>query len=241
MSTPLILGHRGYSGKHPENTMRAFQKAIECGADGIECDLQKTKDGRFIVMHDETLDRTTTGRGRIDQLMWPEISQLKCAENESIPTLESLLEWMPKEKVINLEIKSGTMKIEDLGTLFSEVIRLRGTSNVIISSFEHSWLGPAKRAGFETGMLFGDEDKGKGPIRLVQSVLEIKPSYLHLPVQMFEVLGSIPSKILLGAFAALGNRFNFWTVNTQFEFEKVRRISKMIITDHVEKAREWST
>ena len=244
MTTPLLLAHRGYSGKYPENTMLAFSKALEFGADGIECDLQRTKDGHFIVMHDETLDRTTTGRGRVDEFRLEELSQFKCGGGQEILTLESLLKWMPKDKVINIEVKAGTIHTEDLPALIAQIRALRGEvqgsdEKTIISSFEHSWLLPFKRAGFETGMLFGDEDKGRGALALLKSVFEIKPTYLHLPVQMFEVMGRIPAKGLLAAFKFLGNRFNFWTVNTKPEFKQVRRLCKMIITDHVEHAVDW--
>ena len=58
-----IYGHRGYSGKYPENTMLAFRKAAEAGCDGIELDVQLTKDGKLVVIHDETVDRTTDGTG----------------------------------------------------------------------------------------------------------------------------------------------------------------------------------
>ena len=62
MTMTKLFGHRGYSGKYPENTLLAFQKAIEAGADGIELDVQFSKDGKLVVIHDETLDRTTTGK-----------------------------------------------------------------------------------------------------------------------------------------------------------------------------------
>ena len=59
------FAHRGFSGKYPENTMLAFQKAIEVGADGIELDVQLTKDGEVVIIHDETIDRTTDGKGYV--------------------------------------------------------------------------------------------------------------------------------------------------------------------------------
>ena len=59
------FAHRGFSGKYPENTMLAFQKAIEVGADGIELDVQLTKDGELVIIHDETIDRTTDGKGYV--------------------------------------------------------------------------------------------------------------------------------------------------------------------------------
>ena len=62
------FAHRGFSGKYPENTMLAFQKAIEVGADGIELDVQLTKDGEVVIIHDETIDRTTDGKGYVGRL-----------------------------------------------------------------------------------------------------------------------------------------------------------------------------
>ena len=59
------FAHRGFSGKYPENTMLAFRKALECGADGIEMDVQLTKDGELVVIHDERVDRTTNGTGNV--------------------------------------------------------------------------------------------------------------------------------------------------------------------------------
>ena len=59
------FAHRGYSGKYPENTMLAFRKAVEAGADGIELDVQLTRDGEPVIIHDELVDRTTDGTGRV--------------------------------------------------------------------------------------------------------------------------------------------------------------------------------
>ena len=59
------FAHRGFSGKYPENTMLAFQKAVEIGADGAELDVQLTKDGEVVIIHDETIDRTTGGKGYV--------------------------------------------------------------------------------------------------------------------------------------------------------------------------------
>ena len=60
-----VFAHRGYSGRYPENTMEAFRGAYEAGADGIELDVQLSKDGQIVIIHDETLDRTTTGKGYV--------------------------------------------------------------------------------------------------------------------------------------------------------------------------------
>ena len=68
MDMSIILGHRGASGYAPENTLEAFQLAMDMGADGFELDVHLSKDGELIVMHDETVDRTTDGHGQIQSL-----------------------------------------------------------------------------------------------------------------------------------------------------------------------------
>lgn len=74
--TKLFLGHRGSSQHYPENTMLAFEKAVEEGAHGIETDIRKTADGVYVLMHDSTVDRTTNGTGSVSSLTWEQISQL---------------------------------------------------------------------------------------------------------------------------------------------------------------------
>src|SRR5690606_31552997 len=70
MMTVIVLAHRGYSAKAPENTMAAFELALAVGADGIELDVHMTRDGEIVVIHDDTLDRTTNGKGPVsDQTM----------------------------------------------------------------------------------------------------------------------------------------------------------------------------
>src|SRR5215211_6601210 len=73
---PLSVAHRGHSIAYPENTLEAYRKAIELGIEMIECDVNITRDGRLVMMHDPTLDRTTTGRGRVSASTWEEIQQL---------------------------------------------------------------------------------------------------------------------------------------------------------------------
>ena len=93
------FGHRGFSGKYPENTMLAFEKAIEVGADGIELDVQLTKDGEIVVIHDETIDRTTDGKGYVVDYTYEELSKFdasyiyrgKMGFNK-IPTLKEYFE-----------------------------------------------------------------------------------------------------------------------------------------------------
>ncbi|HSJ87634.1 MAG TPA: glycerophosphodiester phosphodiesterase family protein [Anaerolineales bacterium] len=73
---PLSVAHRGHSIAYPENTMEAYRKAIDLGVEMIECDVNITRDGKLVMIHDATLDRTTSGTGRVSAATWEEIQQL---------------------------------------------------------------------------------------------------------------------------------------------------------------------
>lgn len=73
---PLSVAHRGHSIAYPENTLEAYRKAIEIGVEMIECDVNITRDGKLVMMHDSTLDRTTTGSGRVSAATWDEVQGL---------------------------------------------------------------------------------------------------------------------------------------------------------------------
>ena len=88
---PAIFAHRGASGSAPENTMAAFQLALQQHADGIELDVHLTADGQVVVIHDQDLSRTTNGQGMVDQLTLEELKHLDAGNGEQIPTLEEVL------------------------------------------------------------------------------------------------------------------------------------------------------
>jgi len=113
MRSPWIIAHRGASGYAPENTIAAFQRAVELGAGFIETDLQLTRDARFVVIHDGNLERTTNGRGAVHEHTLAELRQLDAGKwfdrqfmDEPIPTLDDVLEFASKHDVVfYLEIK----------------------------------------------------------------------------------------------------------------------------------------
>ena len=119
MEVPIvkIYAHRGYSGFYPENTMLAFQKAWEAGSDGIELDVQLTKDGELVVIHDETLDRTTDHTGRVCDYTLEELKTCNAAAKSSyantfmtIPTFEEYCAWAATTNLVtNIEIKSSVI------------------------------------------------------------------------------------------------------------------------------------
>ena len=108
------VAHRGASGNYPENTLIAFQKALEIGVDEIELDLYLTKDDHLVVMHDSTVDRTTDGTGAIEDLTLAEIKTLDAGRvfgeqfrGERVPTWEEALDLVRGKVRLNVHLKEG--------------------------------------------------------------------------------------------------------------------------------------
>ena len=127
---PLFLGHRGHSAQHLENSMEAFRAALAVGMDGFELDVQPTQDGVCLVMHDDDLDRTTSGSGTLRKLKSNELPRLK--NGEAIPRLSDALE-LPA-RLINVELKGEPGWKQALAA----VEAAEALDRVLFSSFEHS-------------------------------------------------------------------------------------------------------
>lgn len=126
----LILGHRGLSASHLENSMEAFRAALAAGMDGFELDVQPTRDGVCLVLHDEDLARTANGSGLLRQMKVSELPPLK--NGEPLPRLADVLE-LPA-KLINVELKGEPGWQQALAT----VEAAEALDRVLFSSFEHS-------------------------------------------------------------------------------------------------------
>lgn len=134
---PLILGHRGCSGEAPENTMAAFQLALDQGADGIELDIFLSKDGHLVVTHDESLLRLTGLDRQTRELTLSELRRLDFGNGEKIPTLDQVLETFgPTFELINIEIKSTGWFSDGIETKLVHLIESLGLQQkILISSF----------------------------------------------------------------------------------------------------------
>ncbi|WP_329173838.1 glycerophosphodiester phosphodiesterase [Streptomyces sp. NBC_01477] len=102
---PLVYGHRGSREEAPENTLRSFRRAQEVGADGVELDVRVSRDGRLVVIHDATVDRTTNGTGKVHDLTRAQMAALDAGEGEGIPTLTEALDAFPG--LVQVEIKAA--------------------------------------------------------------------------------------------------------------------------------------
>ncbi len=135
-----IIGHRGAAGHAPENTCASFERALRLGADWIECDVQIC-DGRIVVIHDVTVDRTTNGTGPVAGFTFDALRRLDAGNGEQIPTLEEVLDLAVGRMGVNIELKGP-------GTVVPVVKELqkwclgRDTSKAqfLLSSFAHHRL-----------------------------------------------------------------------------------------------------
>jgi len=128
-----IAAHRGDWRNHPENSIPAFKSCIEMGIDMIEIDVQRTKDGKLILMHDRTVDRCTNGKGKIEDLTYDEIQKLRLRPQHSasvtrnhIPTLEEVLVLCKGKILINID------KGYDYFQQVYELLEKTGTTNQVI-------------------------------------------------------------------------------------------------------------
>jgi glycerophosphoryl diester phosphodiesterase len=131
----LLLGHRGDPLQHPENTMAGFVSAVACGADGVELDVQVSGDGVAVVIHDDTVDRTTAASGRVDALTWPELRHL------GVPRLDDVLAAL-RDSVVAVELKASHAAHPDLA---ERVLRSAARGRMLLLSFDHAHLAAAKR------------------------------------------------------------------------------------------------
>lgn len=141
-----IFAHRGFSAAFPENTMKAFTEAEKVGAHGLEIDVQLSKDGEVVIIHDEKVDRTTNGTGFIKDLTFKEIRKLdasykskKWLKKEPIPSFTEFLEWMTTNSLIcNVELKNGVFPYKGMEEKVVSLIRYYNLENrIILSSFNH--------------------------------------------------------------------------------------------------------
>ena len=159
----LIIAHRGASGHAPENTMAAFRKAVAFGSTFIETDLQLSRDARFVAIHDETVNRTTNGQGKVHNMTLGALRQLDAGSwfasefvGERIPTLEEILEFAKKNDVVfYLELKpSGSWGGEH--ALISALRESGEVARAVIISFDHQILASLRKIEptLMTGVLY---------------------------------------------------------------------------------------
>ena len=239
-----IIAHRGANQYAPQNTIPAFQKALELGADGLETDVHVTLDGELVLCHDYTVDKTSDGQGFISKMTFSELRSLDFGavfsekfKGTTLPSLDEFLELSKSGllRIMNIELKSP----KEIG---SDIVRktLRKVSQygimdkLLISSFDTALLSEVKKAepSCKTALLY-------------PSMRQFVPYYLHTPIRLAQKLGvdavhphyTHISAAVVRAFHELGIRVNPWTVNTPAQIRKMLRCGvDGIITDRPDTA-----
>jgi len=177
MRLPWVIAHRGASAVAPENTMAAFRRAAEMGAECIETDLHLSRDGRLVIVHDTTLNRTTNGDGLVKNFTFNELRELDAGTwfsqdfaGERLPAIEELLDFAgPADLSLYLEIKGGA----GYGVERAIISALRGRKEAkatVVLCFDGSVLDRIHQLDrlLMTGLLFdsGGEDMVKEAVRV---------------------------------------------------------------------------
>jgi glycerophosphoryl diester phosphodiesterase len=164
MDSFLKIAHRGYSSKYPENTMPAFEQAAAAGADMIELDIRLSRDGRLVVIHDETIDRTSNGTGTVAELTLEGLRRhsfnngMAEAGRVEIPTLDEVIAWASDRVTLNIEIKNDPVRNEGIEEKLAALLSdPRFAHRVVVSSFDREALVRLKRIApmVRIGMLYG--------------------------------------------------------------------------------------
>ncbi|MBP3040896.1 glycerophosphodiester phosphodiesterase [Bacillaceae bacterium Marseille-Q3522] len=241
MTQTKIYGHRGCKGTFPENTLLGYQKAIDAGADGLEIDVQMTKDGKIIVIHDEMLDRTTDGSGYVKNHTLAELKQFsagikfsdfpKFEESwiaERIPTLQEVLDLLaPYPIELNIELKTSVFAYEGIEEKVLSLVNKYGKGRkVIYSSFHLPSLIRMKKLD---------------PAADIAWLLNIKIPQANDYLQTLELEGLHLEKAIVldnpNYFHSLYHKLRVWTVNDSDEIKQLLDLQvNSIITDFPEKA-----
>lgn len=134
---PMVIGHRGAKGHVAENTMASIKKALELGVDGIEIDVFRIKSGEVVVFHDDYLGRLTNRNGKIEELTFEQLQEVRVKGIYRIPTLEEVLHYLDGKVLLNIELK-GEGTAAPVHNILQKFIGTSGwnQNNLLISSFK---------------------------------------------------------------------------------------------------------
>lgn len=215
----IVWAHRGFSSKYPENTMLAFRKAFEAGADGIETDVHLTKDGEVVVIHDENLLRTTGVDKMVGDCTLSEITAIKASKtmddkfDSYIPSFDEFCAFIKESGMkANVELKTGVVYYPGIEEKVASVVKKYGIeNNVIFSSFNPLSLIIMKKYLPECGLGFLFTSP-INPRHISYLSKEVGYSYLHPEYKV------IDGEMLKEA-KECGLGINTWTVNAPEEMK----------------------
>jgi glycerophosphoryl diester phosphodiesterase len=215
LATPIVIAHRGDKSFAPENTLAAFKQAAEKGADAVEFDVKLTADGKVIVLHDQTVDRTTNGSGNVTKLPLSVLQELEAGvqfpgqfPGERIPSLDEVFETIGKHVCMNVELTNYSTPNDSLVPKVVELVkRHRLQERVLFSSFFARNLQKAR-------LLIPEIPRGlltlPGLMGLWGRTLGWRGDYAALNPYITDI-----NTRLVDLVHASGKRVNAWTVSTE--------------------------
>ncbi|MGQ9629351.1 MAG: glycerophosphodiester phosphodiesterase [bacterium] len=219
----LIIAHRGASGHAPENTMAAFKMALEMKAEMIEIDVHLSADSHLVVIHDESVDRTTDGEGEIREMKLEGIKLLDAGgwfseefAGERIPTLPEVIDLVRGRAELNIEIKGGSEYYPGIEGKLLECLRGEGfVEDTIVSSFDHDCL--KKLSEMDSSIRIGYLYSGGGSAEtIIPKALQYRAFSIHPPHLR-------TSRKLVELAHAQGIRVYPWTANTPRQMKRLVR------------------
>lgn len=230
MPVVSIFAHRGASDAAPENTLPAFARAVEQGADGIELDVHLSRDGELVVIHDETLDRTTDGAGWVKDRTLAELRALR-ADNglpgfaeARIPTLREVLDLLrPTDLLLNIELKTSLVWYEGIEAKTLALVAEYGMQDrVIYSSFNHYSIEKVRQLDpqAETAYLYSDIICDVEQYAAVHGVKGLHPG-----------LWNVKMADLLQVYLHSGLAVRVWTVNEAADLCWLMKAGADVITN----------
>lgn len=223
-SRPLLIGHRGYPARYPENTLASFRGAIQAGCDMIEIDVTLTSDRKVVVIHDDRLDRTTSGKGPVRGYTLDEIKALDAGSwfdaryaDEQVPELPEVLNLTAGRCMLNIEIKTSAYEADfPADAIEHQVVKLVKASGamdrVIISSFDQRILRRIAAMDAPPAVaLISDH----GADKIVLDLLLAMQAFSWHP--RFKLL----TRDHVEAVHAAGLKIFPWTINTREEAQRI--------------------
>ena len=209
----LKIAHRGARGYEPENTLKSFQKALDLNADGIELDVHLSSDGHLIVIHDETIDRTTNGKGFVNTFTLAELKTFLIDDQYEIPTLKEVFDLVNKKCLINIELK-GLGTADKVAALIEEYIAYQNWNygHFIVSSFNWNLLQETSNlnSNIAIGVLTEEDVEKALAFAEVIEAEAIHPDYQLLNLENVQEMQEKGFMVLP------------WTVNSPEDIQKIK-------------------
>lgn len=216
-----VIAHRGFSGRYPENTMLAFEKAVEAGCDEIELDIQTTKDGVVVVIHDEQVDRTTDGEGFVRNYTYEQLSKLNAGKLyqgqygfNPIPSFDEYCKWAKNKNITtNIELKTSVYYYPEIEQKAIDIIRAYDlVGKVMFSSFNPISIVKCKalEPAIECGILTGNNSMiNAGYFSKMCNIECYHPNINTLTDELVQDCNHY------------GIKLNVWTINAMSELQKL--------------------